>query len=110
MPRSVTHGHSVTEQQAIEELTQLGYHPVVAEVPPADNQFHRHEFDTIFYVLEGELELTVRDTGEVTVLKAGDRIQTTGDIVHRERHNGYKAVFGFSVDPATLTFPLEKEP
>jgi hypothetical protein len=31
-------------------------------------------------------------------------------VLHREEHHGYKAAIGLSVDPATLTQPINKPP
>lgn len=108
MQYEITHGHELTAEQAVAELQGLGLHPVVAEVPATENEFHWHDFDSVFYILEGGLEVTRHPSGEVITLVAGDRVQAPGGGAHRERHSGFKAVFGFSVDPATLVFPLEK--
>jgi mannose-6-phosphate isomerase-like protein (cupin superfamily) len=110
MGLSVTEGCFVTEAEAIAALKRLDYYPATFDVPATENDFHWHAFDSVFYILEGGLDITVRDTGETLSLKAGDRVEITGPVVHRERHDGYKAVFGISVDPSTLTMPLEKEP
>lgn len=107
MQREVTHGHTLTAEQAVAALEQLGLHPVVADVPATENEFHWHEFDTVYYILEGGLEVTDHATGESTTLVAGDRVQAPGGFGHREKHEGFKAVFGFSVHPETLKFPLE---
>lgn len=107
MELQITHGHSLTAEQAVTALEELGLHPVVADVPPTENEFHWHDFDSVFYILDGSLDVTDHATGETATLIAGDRIQAPGGYAHREKHDGYKAVFGFSVDPTTLKFPLE---
>lgn len=107
MQREITHGHSVTAEEAVAELKLLGLYPVEVDVPATENDFHWHDFDSVFYILEGGLEVTQHASGEVINLVAGDRVQAPGGFAHREKHNGFKAVFGFAVDPATLKFPLE---
>lgn len=108
MERQLTHGHKVTEEDAVAELKALGLFPVVVEVPPATNDFHWHDFDSIFYVLERGLDVTDYETGETITLVAGDRVQSPAGFAHRETHDGFKGVFGLSVDPTTLEFPLER--
>jgi mannose-6-phosphate isomerase-like protein (cupin superfamily) len=108
MQLEVTHGHRLTAEEAVAELEKLGLHPVVADVRATENEFHWHDFDSVFYILEGSLDVTDHASGETTTLVVGDRIQAPGGFGHREKHDGYKAVFGFSVEPAALVFPLEK--
>lgn len=107
MQREVTHGHSLTAEQAVAALEMLGLHPIVADVPATDNEFHWHDFDSVFYILEGGLDVIDHVTGETARLIAGDRVQAPAGFGHREKHDGYKAVFGFSVPLAELKFPLE---
>lgn len=108
MRSEVTHGHNLSAEQAVAELEKLGLHPVVVDVPATENDFHWHDFDSVFYILEGELDVTDHDSGETYKLVAGDRVEARGGNVHREKHNGFRAAFGLSVDPATLVFPLER--
>lgn len=107
MQPKITHGHTLSSDEAVAALSALGLYAVVVDIPPADNDFHWHDFDSVFYVLEGELEVTDHSSGAVTRLVAGDRVEAKRGVAHRERHNGFKGAFGLSVDPATLTFPLE---
>ncbi len=108
MERQITHGHSATAEAAVAEFEALGLYAAVIDVPATENDFHWHDFDAIFYVLEGGLEVTDHETGEKINLVAGDRVQTGRGFAHRERHDGFKAAFGISVDPTTLEYPLEK--
>lgn len=108
MRASISHGPVLTAEQAIAEITAQGLHPVVLEVPATENDFHWHDFDSVTYVLEGSLEVTVQATGEVYTLVPGDRSEAKAGFVHREKHSGFKAAFGFWVDPATLSLPIEK--
>lgn len=97
----------MTADEAIAEFEQLGLYAAVVEVPPTENDFHWHDFDSITYVLEGSLEVTEQAAGEVYVLVPGDRSKAMRGFAHREKHSGFKAVFGISVDPSALKFPIE---
>jgi hypothetical protein len=108
MERSITQGLDLTEEQAINKITAMGFHPYVADVPPAENDFHWHDFDSVFYILERGLDVTEMESGEIIEIRKGDWVNAPGGFAHREKHDGFKAVFGFSVDPTTLEFPLEK--
>jgi hypothetical protein len=107
MELGIESGLTLTEEQAVEKILALGLHPVVAEVPPAKNEFHWHDFDSVFYILERGLNVTDMETGQTTAIVEGDWVNAPSAYAHREEHDGFKAVFGFSVDPATLKFPLE---
>lgn len=108
MERGIESGLTLTEEQAIEKIRALGFHPVVVEVPPADNEFHWHDFDSVFYILERGLDVTDMETGQTVSIVEGDWVNAPGGFAHREKHDGFKAVFGVSVDPETLQFPLER--
>lgn len=108
MERKIETRLRLTEEQAIEKVKALGLYPIVAEVPPADNEFHWHDFDTAFYILEQGLDVTDMDSGQTISIRKGDWVTAPGGFAHCEKHDGYRAVFGFSVDPATLQFPLER--
>ena len=110
MELSVTHGHTLTEEEAVAEIVKLGLNPIVADVPPAENEFHWHDFDSVFYVLEGSLDVTEHETGETKNLPKGTRVSAPRGVIHREKHNGFRGAFGFSVKPEELVFPLEKAP
>lgn len=50
-------------------------------VPPSGGpKPHRHQFDELFYMLEGELELTFR--GETRIVKAGETVNVPGNAPH----------------------------
>lgn len=108
MERQITHGHNITAEEALAELEALGLYAAVVDVPATENDFHWHDFDTIAYVLEGGLEVTEYETGEIINIVAGDRFQSGRGYVHRERHKGFKGVFGITADPTTLEMPLER--
>ena len=102
--------HFSTEAEALAEIEAAGHWPVTLEFEPEKNENHWHDFDSMLFVLEGELCVTEADTGESCVCRAGTRLIAKAGVLHREEHNGYKAVIGLSVDPATLTQPINKPP
>jgi len=108
MTVDITSDHFTTEEEAVAEITAAGYWPLTIEFPPEKNDNHWHEFDSMVFVLKGEVALTEADTGEHCVCGPGTRIIAKAGVRHREAHHGYKAVIGFSVDPATLTQPINK--
>ncbi|MBC7520080.1 MAG: hypothetical protein H7268_03145 [Sandarakinorhabdus sp.] len=108
MPYSVDKQHFTDEAQALAEIDAAGFHSLVLDIPAETNELHFHDFDTKFYVLGGGLQLTVGDTGSVHDVRPGDRVVADAGWVHRESHQGFRAVFGFSVPPSMLTMPINK--
>ena len=108
MSYSVDKQHFTGEQAAHDEIAAAGFHALVIDVPAEANALHFHDFDTQFYILDGGLQLIAGDTGTVHDVRPGDRVVARAGWVHREAHGGFRAVFGFSVDPATLTMPINK--
>ncbi|WP_156256373.1 cupin domain-containing protein [Sandarakinorhabdus oryzae] len=108
MRYSVTSQHFTTEAQAREEIAAAGFYAMLIDVPAERNPLHFHDFDTKFYILKGGLQLTDGETGTSHDVRPGDRVEASAGWVHREAHDGFTAVFGFSVDPATLTMPINK--
>lgn len=108
MRYSVDKQHFTGETEALAEIEAAGFYARVIDVPAENNELHFHDFDTKFYILDGGLTLTAGDTGAVHDVRPGDRIVAKAGWVHREQHHGFRAVFGFSVDPTTLTMPINK--
>lgn len=110
MEAQVFKGLSLSESEAINEAKAAGLYPVTIDVPPTTNDFHWHDFSTTIYILEGSLEVTERDSGVTYILVAGDKALAGPRFVHREKHDGFKAVFAFDQDPATLKMPINRSP
>jgi hypothetical protein len=110
MSMNIRNDHFSTEEEAVAEIKAAGYWPLTLEVPPEKNENHWHDFDSMLFVLEGELSVMEAETGESCVCIPGTRILAKAGVLHREEHNGFKAVIGFSVDPSTLTQPINKPP
>ena len=107
--KAVIHrNYGASEEQALKEIAERGYHPLTFDVPATKNEPHFHDFDNALYMLEGELTVTETESGETYTLKPGDMADAKGFVLHHEDHQGFKAVFGFSQDPATFTMPIDK--
>jgi quercetin dioxygenase-like cupin family protein len=108
MDYCVNKQYFTSEGEARAEIEAAGLHVMVVDVAAEQNALHFHDFDTQFYILEGGLQLVAGDTGATYNVRPGDRVVASAGWVHRETHDGFRAVFGFSVDPATLTMPINK--
>jgi len=105
---NIQYNHFATTEDALAEIKAAGYWPVTIDFPPEKSEVHWHDFDSLTFILEGELSVTNVDTGEHCVCGPGTRITAKAGIRHREEHRGYKALIGLSVDPAALTQPINK--
>ena len=106
----IRNDHFSTEGEAVAEIESAGYWPMTLSFSAEKNEDHWHDFDAMIFILEGELGLTESETGETCTCGPGTRIVAKAGVLHREEHNGYKAVIGVSVDPATLKQPINKLP
>lgn len=105
-----THDAFSLESEALAEIKAAGLHPLMVEAPAETNEDHWHDFDSILFILEGELVTFPADSGERLACGPGSRVDFPRGIIHRESHQGYRALVGFSVDPATFTGPLNMPP
>ena len=105
-----TFGTFDNEEAALAEIAAAGYHAVTLDFPAETNTDHWHDFDSFVFILEGEVEITEAETGESYRCGAGTRVAAPGGVLHRETTDGYRAIIGFSVDPATLSQPVNKPP
>lgn len=106
----ISHDHFSDEASALREIEEAGYHAVTVDFPAESNEDHWHDFDSMSFVLSGQVTITETATGETCVLGAGGRVMAPRGILHREQTDGYRALIGLSVDPATLTQPVNKPP
>lgn len=98
------------EQEAMAAIQAAGFYPLLIDVPAEANGDHWHDFDTMIFVLEGENVVTIAATGETLACGPGSRTDFPRGIIHRENHQGYRALFGFSVDPVTFDGPINMPP
>jgi hypothetical protein len=108
MKAKITRKLFLSEVEAIAEIEAAGYFPITVDVPAVSNDPHWHDFDSMSFVHEGSLQVTEVDSGEVYQINAGDKTEAKAGVIHHETHDGFRATFGFSVDPTTLTMPIDK--
>ena len=110
MAISKTHDAFVLESEAMAVIDAAGLHPLLVDVPAETNENHWHDFDSIIFVLEGELVVTEAASGGTLACGPGSRIDFPRGLIHHEHHKGYRALVGFSVDPATFDGPFSMPP
>jgi len=107
---SKTHDAFALEDEAMAVIHAAGFYPLLLDLPAESIDNHWHDFDTIIFVLEGELVITEAATGETLACGPRSRIDFPRGVIHRENHQGYRALFGFSVDPAAFEGPINMPP
>ena len=105
---AIADDHFSTEDEALEEIASLGLHPAVLDFVGQEEEFHFHEFDAVFFVLDGTASAE-RPDGSVLSAGAGARVQVPTGWVHRDvPGTTFRAAVGFGLDPAEWTEPLNK--
>jgi hypothetical protein len=102
MTFSVRDNAFTTEGEALAEIEAAGWYPMARDVAPEHNNPHSHDFDSVVYVLDGSMDFFEPETGIHHRCGPGSRVEDFGDNVHREEHDGYRALVGFKDDPAIL--------
>ena len=111
MKIQVRPNHFEQPGQAFREIEEHGLHPMEMDVPAVKNESHWHAFSTRFYVLSGELNIT--DSARKLTLKAGpgSLVEVPERVLHSEdSKTGYRIIAGLTVDPATLSGPIDLDP
>jgi hypothetical protein len=110
MKITVHRKHFNSPEQAYDEMEIAGLYPTEMDVPAVKNESHWHDFSTWIYMLEGVLKIT--DTAQDRVLTAepGSRVDVPERVLHSEESSGYKIIAGLSVNPASLTEPVDRDP
>lgn len=93
---------SGAEADAYAAIAAMGWHPFATDVAAEHNEPHFHPFDSVIFVVGGELRFHDAETGELRVCPPGTKIDDLGENLHREDHDGYRAIVGFEQDPAIL--------
>jgi len=101
-----TDHHFQTEGRALEEIARRGWHSMVKTFHP-ESDLHWHDFDTVAFILEGTASAEYAD-GSVEHASVGARVEAPAGVVHRNVGSSFRAVIGFSVDPARMTQPVNK--
>ena len=107
---SKTHDAFALESEAMAVIKDAGLYPLVIDIPAETNENHWHDFDSIIFILEGELVVTDAASGETLACGPGSRIDFPRGIIHHENHQGYRALVGFSIDPSAFEGPLNMPP
>jgi len=107
MPFTCTPDAFDDEAAAVQEIEARGWHalPFTAE---GSGEWHWHDFEALIFMLDGTLRIEFEDGRSALECPPGARVETADRVVHREVTGGYRAVFGISVDPATITMPIDK--
>ncbi|HVV75480.1 MAG TPA: hypothetical protein VHC43_05540 [Mycobacteriales bacterium] len=108
MPFAIQPNAFDTEADAVREIEARGWYPLTFPARAEVSEWHWHDFEALIFMLEGTLRIEFEDGREVLECSPGSRIDTAAHDVHREVTDGYRAVFGLSVDPAKLTSPINK--
>ena len=97
-----------TEQQALDEISAAGYHAVTLDIDANEVDAHWHDFSSMTFILEGNLEVIDIKSGVKHNCGKGSRIIAQSRELHSEKTDGFRAVIGLSVEPDTLTQPINK--
>ena len=101
-----TEGYFTSEEQAFAEIASRGWHAIVF-VGSKEQELHWHDFDTVVYIVEGTARAQFQD-GTVQEAPAGSRVEAPAGVVHRNVGPAYRAILGFSIEPAKMTQPVNK--
>lgn len=107
---NILFNHFTDESAALAEVEQAGYHPLTLDFAAETNDNHWHDFDSIVYILEGEITVTDAATGEQCTCGKGTKIVAPKGVLHREHTEGHRALIGFAVPPEELSQPVNKPP
>ncbi|MCP4434558.1 MAG: hypothetical protein GY812_03535 [Actinomycetia bacterium] len=96
------------EEEALAAVAEMGLHGIAMDMVGAQEDFHFHEFDAVLFVLSGKAAAEYPD-GEVLEAVPGTVAKVSAGTVHRDVPGSeYRGVFGFSIDPAEMTQPINK--
>jgi len=111
MEIKVRHKYFSKPSQAIAEVEARGLHLLKMAVQPVRNQSHWHHFSTRIYILEGELHITDSVRNITMQAGPGSLVEVPERVLHSEESTGgYSIIAGLTVDPATLTGPVDRDP
>jgi hypothetical protein len=108
MPFAITADAFQSEGDAVREIEARGWHALTFPAPGEVSEWHWHDFEALIFMLEGSMRIEFEDGSPAFDCVPGCRIETADRVVHREVTDGYRAVFGLSVDPAKITMPINK--
>jgi len=106
----IKHNYFSDEAEVLAEIAAAGYHPITLDFPAEANEEHWHDFDSMVYIVDGEITVFDTQTGERCVCGKGAMINAPRGVLHREETQGHRAIIGLSVKPEDLTQPVNKPP
>ena len=108
MALTVTKNAFTDEKEAFAEIERMGWHAAAMDMVSEDEEFHWHEFDTVVFFVEGTARAMCED-GTIQEASPGCRVDLPARAVHHDIAGyTYRGIFGFSVDPAEMTQPINK--
>ena len=106
----IKHDHFSDENQVLAEIEAAGYYPISLDFDSEAKEEHWHDFDSMVYIVDGEITVIDTQTGERCVCGRGAMINAPRGVLHKEVTRGYRAIIGLSVKPEDLTQPVSKPP
>ena len=106
----IKNDHFTKESEALAEIEASGYYPITIDFEAEANEEHWHDFDSMVYIVDGEITVIDTQTGESCTCGKGTRITAKRGVLHREETQGHRAIIGLSVKPEELTQPVNKPP
>jgi len=82
------------EADALSEAHRQGFTAATKLYEPGTNAPHRHDYDVLLYVLEGQFNVTEVDADRVHACDAGDRLFVPAGTLHFEEHGPVRMVVG----------------
>lgn len=87
---TLTEAYFTTEQEALVEIADRGWHAVTFDVPAQEEEMHWHDFDAVVYVLSGTVRAELADG---TTAFVGQEVRDHGVVRGRLRMFGMEANF-----------------
>jgi len=70
----IRHDHFSDESEVLAEIEAAGYYPITLDYEPEANDEHWHDFDSMVYIVDGEITVIDTQTGERCVCGKGSII------------------------------------
>jgi quercetin dioxygenase-like cupin family protein len=106
----IKHDYFSGEAEVLAEIEAAGFYPITMDFEAGTNAEHWHDFDSMVYIVDGEITVMDTQTGERCVCGRGAMIKAPRGVLHSEETLGHRAIIGLSVRPGDLTQPVNKPP
>ncbi len=94
MTIEATSGHTISEDQAVEEMTRAGFVAAAKDYAAGSTEPHQHDYDVCLYVIEGTFGVIEADSGVRHSFKPGDKAYVPSGTRHSEDHGPVRIVVG----------------